>query len=238
MGFADRSDRERALVQIGRVIDRLVREGTAVARSDGSVHTLFPVAVSAAEAEALQGWIIREGAVHTIEVGLGYAISALFVCAGLCTNDDSTARHVVIDPNQTTRFANCGLQFLEEAGVSELVEFYAEESQIVLPRFVSDRRRFDFAFVDGNHRFDGVFLDLVYLGRLLRPGGIVRLVACFPLKEPTFRALHLTADILDFVPGKISRHSLLSALFFGVGHSGLLVRLTWHIAMCHLFSMS
>ena len=121
----------------------------------------------------MQGWIIREGAVHTIEVGLGYAISALFVCAGLCTNDDSTARHVVIDPNQTTRFANCGLQFLEEAGVSELVEFYAEESQIVLPRFVSDRRRFDFAFVDGNHRFDGVFLDLVYLGRLLRPGGIV-----------------------------------------------------------------
>jgi hypothetical protein len=27
--------------------------------------------------------------------------------------------------------------------------------------------------VDGNHRFDGVFLDLVYLGRLLRPGAIV-----------------------------------------------------------------
>jgi len=72
----------------------------------------------------------------------------------------------------------------------------------------------------------------------LRPGGIVRLVACFPLKEPTFRALHLTADILDFVPGKISRHSLLSALFLGVGHSGLLVRLTLHIATCHLFSMS
>jgi predicted O-methyltransferase YrrM len=43
----------------------------------------------------------------------------------------------------------------------------------VLPRFLSDRRVFDLAFVDGNHRFDGVFLDLVYLGRLLRPGGIV-----------------------------------------------------------------
>ena len=34
-------------------------------------------------------------------------------------------------------------------------------------------RRFDLAFVDGNHRFDGVFVDLVYLGRLVRPGGIV-----------------------------------------------------------------
>ena len=25
----------------------------------------------------------------------------------------------------------------------------------------------------GNHRFDGVFVDLVYLGRLIRPGGVV-----------------------------------------------------------------
>jgi hypothetical protein len=29
------------------------------------------------------------------------------------------------------------------------------------------------AVVDRNHRFDAVFLDLAYLGRLLRPGGIV-----------------------------------------------------------------
>jgi hypothetical protein len=36
-----------------RVIDRLFRERTAVARSDRSVHSLFPVAVSAAEGEAL-----------------------------------------------------------------------------------------------------------------------------------------------------------------------------------------
>jgi hypothetical protein len=32
---------------------------------------------------------------------------------------------------------------------------------------------FDLAVVDGNHRFDAVFVDLYYLGRLLRPGGIV-----------------------------------------------------------------
>ena len=44
---------------------------------------------------------------------------------------------------------------------------------IVLPRLVADGRRFDLALVDGNHRFDGVFLDLVYLGRLVRGGGIV-----------------------------------------------------------------
>src|SRR5215211_8258591 len=54
-----------------------------------------------------------------------------------------------------------------------MVEFNSGESQIVLPRLLSDDRRFDLAFVDGNHRFDGVFVDLVYLGRLVRAGGIV-----------------------------------------------------------------
>jgi predicted O-methyltransferase YrrM len=67
----------------------------------------------------------------------------------------------------------CGLQLLDEAGLTGLVEFHSEESQIALPRFLTERRSFDLAFVDGNHRFDGVFVDLCYLGRLLRSGGIV-----------------------------------------------------------------
>jgi predicted O-methyltransferase YrrM len=155
------------------VRERLVRDGTAVARSDGTLHSLFPVAIPAAEGEALRYWVTREGASHTIEVGLGYGISALFICEGLLANGDPAARHVALDPHQATRFAGCGLQFLDEAGVAELVEHHAEESEIALPRFVGEGRRFDLAFVDGNHRFDGVFLDLVYLRRLVRPGGIV-----------------------------------------------------------------
>ncbi len=166
-------DRDSALRQVRHVIERLVRDGTAVARSDGTLHNLFPVAASAAEGEALREWVLREGATRTIEIGLGYGISALHVCEGLLANAEPTARHVVIDPYQATRFSGCGLQFLEDAGVAQLVEHYAEESQIALPRFLAEGRSFDLAFVDGNHRFDGVFADLVFLGRLVRPGGIV-----------------------------------------------------------------
>jgi predicted O-methyltransferase YrrM len=169
----DHLDRGSALRGVRGVIERLVRYGTAVARSDGTLHDLFPVAASAAEGEALRGWVVSAGATQTIEVGLGYGISALHVCEGLLANADPAARHVVVDPYQATRFSNCGLQFLEEAGVAELVEHHAEESQIALPRFLGEARRFDLAFVDGNHRFDGVFVDLFYLGRLVRPGGIV-----------------------------------------------------------------
>jgi predicted O-methyltransferase YrrM len=165
--------RDDALRRLRLVIDRLVRDGRAVARSDSSVHEIFPVAITAAEGEALRTWVIKEKALHTIEIGLAYGISALFVCEGLLINGDKNTCHVVIDPYQATRFKNCGLQFLEEAGVADLVEHHAEESQIVLPRFVSKGRHFDLAFVDGSHLFDGVFLDLIYLGRLVRPGGII-----------------------------------------------------------------
>ena len=54
-----------------------------------------------------------------------------------------------------------------------MVELHAEDSQISLPRFLDEARSFDFAFIDGNHRFDRVFVDLFYLGHLVRRGGII-----------------------------------------------------------------
>jgi len=38
---------------------------------------------------------------------------------------------------------------------------------------LAQSRQFDMALVDGSHRFDAVFVDLYYLGRMLRAGGIV-----------------------------------------------------------------
>ena len=159
--------------KVQRVIERLAQDGYMVARSDGTQHNIFPVAVSLAEGEALRDWVSREGAVQTIEIGLGYGISALHICEGLLMNGNPDAQHVVFDPNQSQRFADCGLQVLEEAGVRQFVEHYAEFSEIGLPQFLKEGRSFDLGFVDGNHRFDGVFLDLFYLGRLVRKGGIL-----------------------------------------------------------------
>ena len=144
-----------------------------VAASDGTEHRIFPVAVSPKECESVRNWVSRENATRTIEIGLGYGISALYICEGLLLNGDKAARHVVLDPFQSGRFGDCGLQVLEEAGVRELVEHHAEESQIALPRFLGEGRSFDLAFVDGNHRFDRVFLDLYFLGQLVGKGGII-----------------------------------------------------------------
>ena len=55
--------------------------------------------------EALREWVACEGAAHTIATGFGYGISAQFVCEALLANGRADARHVVLDPNQTWRFA-------------------------------------------------------------------------------------------------------------------------------------
>jgi len=159
--------------RLRQVTERLFREGSVVAQMDGTTNKVFPVGITKAEGEALRDWVIREHATSIIEIGLAYGVSALFACEGLLATMRDNAKHVVLDPFQYTGFKGCGLQMLEEAGVAELIEFHQEESQILLPRFVTENRRFDLAFVDGSHHFDRVFLDLIYLDRLVHPGGIV-----------------------------------------------------------------
>jgi predicted O-methyltransferase YrrM len=165
--------------RVREVRERLAAAGNVVAREDGRSRELFPVAIGIEEGLALREWVQKEGAARTLETGLGYAISTLYIWEGLLANGPD-GRHVAADPYQfsglpqhRTTYVGVGLQTLEEAGVRDLVEFYAEESQIVLPRLLAEGRRFDLAFLDGNHRFEGVFLDLIYSGRLLKEGGII-----------------------------------------------------------------
>jgi predicted O-methyltransferase YrrM len=140
---------------------------------------LFPVAIGPDEGSALRDCVVREGCRRTLEAGLGWAVSTLFILEGLLENGADVA-HVAADPWQhvgleghRTRYEGAGLGLLEEAGVRELVEFYEEESQIVFPRLLAAGREFDLAFIDANHRFEGAFLDLYYAGRLVREEGVI-----------------------------------------------------------------
>jgi predicted O-methyltransferase YrrM len=153
--------------RVRQVRERLFADGTVVGRADGVRRELFPVAIGLEEGLSLRECVRRERALLTLETGLGYGIATLFICEALVANGPE-GRHVAADPYQLsslpghrTTYAGVGLQILEDAGVRDLVEFYAEESQIVLPRLLAEGRRFDLAFLDGNHRFEGVFLDLV-----------------------------------------------------------------------------
>src|ERR671918_1468656 len=150
-------------------VDTIYARGS-VHDDDGNTLALRPHSVERAQGEALRDLAIAEGAERTIEVGLALGMSALFLCEAVL---ERGGRHVAIDPFQKESWNGAGLRTLREAGVEEHVDVIEEESQLALPRLVAEGREFDFAFVDGDHRFEGVFLDLYFMTRLVKPGGLI-----------------------------------------------------------------
>jgi predicted O-methyltransferase YrrM len=150
-------------------LDQAYRSGT-VRDSGAAAVDLAPHSIERAQGEALRDLAIAEGAERTIEVGLALGMSALFLCQAVLPRG---GRHVAIDPFQRESWNGAGLRTLREAGVEGWVEVIEEESQLALPRLVAEGREFDFAFVDGDHRFEGVFLDLYFMTRLVRMGGLI-----------------------------------------------------------------
>jgi len=134
-------------------------------------NEFYPVSIPATEGERLRDVVIAEQARETIEIGLGHGVSALYILAGQAALGGG--RHLALDPYQATHFEDLGVRLVEDAGVADSFELRREPSELVLPRLLAEGRSFDLAFVDGNHRFDWVFVDLVFLGRLVRPGGVV-----------------------------------------------------------------
>jgi predicted O-methyltransferase YrrM len=150
-------------------VDRCYREGR-VLDVKGDPVELVPHSIERSQGEGLRDLAVAEGAERTIEVGLALGISALFLCQAVLARG---GRHVAVDPFQMESWNGAGLRTLRDAGARDLVEVIEEESQLALPRLVVEGRQFDLAFVDGDHRFEGVFLDLYFMTRLVRPGGVV-----------------------------------------------------------------
>jgi hypothetical protein len=66
--------------RVREVRERLFADGAVVARADGGRRDLFPVAIGLEEGLSLSEWVRKEQALSTLETGLGYGISTLFIC--------------------------------------------------------------------------------------------------------------------------------------------------------------
>ena len=130
------------------------------------------VALPAADADHLRDLLIAHGAHTVIEVGLAYGSSALAIGEALCSNGTDVS-HIVIDPFQATSYGNVGWDAMNAAGLATHTTFIGEPSSAALARLVADSVTVDAAFVDGSHRFHEVFVDLYFLRKLVRPGGLI-----------------------------------------------------------------
>jgi predicted O-methyltransferase YrrM len=158
-------------IKMNPVLERILETGEFV----GPEGKLIKVRgqIDREEGEFLQKIITDLKPAVTLEVGLAYGISALFICDAL--DQVSGARHIVIDSHQLTDVwdAGAGLHNLKKAGYEKIIEFHDAESQRVLPQLEESGLKVDFAFIDGAHTFDHVLVDFFYIDRMLRVGGVV-----------------------------------------------------------------
>ena len=120
--------------------------------------------ISRAEAEYLYALVVRLQPRATLEVGLGYGCSAAYVMAGAQT------AHYAMDPLQSV-YQGLGLKNIEKLGLARFLTFYPEYAHVALPRLLDQGVRVEFAFLDGGHRFDDIFIDFYYADLLLENGG-------------------------------------------------------------------
>jgi predicted O-methyltransferase YrrM len=153
-------------------LDELYARGTLVGRT-GTEFKVYPTGLVREKGDELCALVAAERPETTIETGFAYGLSSLFICRGLMEAGREGFRHLAMDPLQKRLFDDVGLDNFERAGLADRLEFHENCSGYVLPRLVEEGRRFDFAFVDGDHRFESVFIDLYFMFRLVKPGGLI-----------------------------------------------------------------
>jgi predicted O-methyltransferase YrrM len=152
------------------VIDQ-IRQNRSVTSKDGKTYPIRKYSIDASEGRFLSEFIAsRPGVVSVLEVGCAYGMSSLHIAGALA--DRPQARHVIIDPFQTTDWHGVGVANLDRAGV-DFYELREEPSEMVLPQLLRDGTEFNLVFIDGLHTFDQTFLDLYYANKLIRPGGFI-----------------------------------------------------------------
>jgi predicted O-methyltransferase YrrM len=152
----------------------LAETGASYSRTHGDFDR---VALPDSDGDALRDLLIAHKARTVIEIGLAYGSSTLAISEALVSQGTRESRHVIIDAHQES-FGDAGWNALVSAGLTELCELIPERSQLALPTLASGGFIADASFVDGSHIFHNVFVDLFFLRKLVRPGGLVVLDDC------------------------------------------------------------
>ena len=176
--------------RLRKFIERVYGDGI-VRGEDGTQHPISPASITPDRGAFIRDICISEGASHTIEIGMAWGMSTLFILEALLENGAGLSAHLVTDPYESIEYHGAGRRNVKEAGLEEFVEIEEEAAEVLLPKLILQGRRFDFAFIDGSHLFDNVFVDLVFVHRLLKPGGVV-------IFDDTFAdAVHLTCRFAE-----------------------------------------
>ena len=110
---------------------------------------------------------IKAGISKTLEIGLAYGFSA---CAIMSATNKP---HISVDPYQVQGYSSAGINNIKKLGLTPLFQHEADLSHNALPKLLFHGQKFDFIFIDGDHKFDTTFIDYYYSDFLVKPGGFI-----------------------------------------------------------------
>src|SRR5215475_13694504 len=167
-GEGSREARRQRVIDVRR---QHGRDGPAWTRDEAG--DLERVTVPERDCDAIRDLLIREGVSRIVEIGLAYGSSALAIGEALVSIGGVGPAHVIIDSLQATTWSNVGWRLVQSAGLDTIARLMLQRSSVALPQLIAGGFTADAAFVDGSHRFHEVFVDLYFLRKIVRPGGII-----------------------------------------------------------------
>lgn len=163
---------------MSKVLDEMIATGlTRLASGEEvPVHS----AIGHGEREFIKSIFDEIRPSRTLEIGMAYGVSTLTICEAL--KKVGGERHIAIDPDQHTGtwgdgWRGGGLNNIDKAGFTELLEFYESPSHIALPKLEEAGVRVQFALIDGWPAFDYRIADFMLIDRILDIGGVVMIAA-------------------------------------------------------------
>jgi predicted O-methyltransferase YrrM len=107
----------------------------------------------------------------SIEIGLAYGFSALFILDSMFEN--IYGKHVAIDPSEVTHWHGIGLKSIHDLKFDDRFEWREAMSIDALSTMHRDGVRAQYIYIDGNHTFDAALIDFCCSDRILDTGGVI-----------------------------------------------------------------
>ena len=162
-----------------QTIDQVLRDvySSGVTATDDGEKEIHPTGMRAEQGLNIARIMNACGAQRTIETGFAFGLSGLFMVRSALFNglasDTQSPSHFAFDPYQSANWGNAGRRLFARAGVSHLLSVGERRSEHSLPELADAGEQFDLGLVDGDHKFDAAFVDVFYMTRIVRPGGVI-----------------------------------------------------------------
>jgi predicted O-methyltransferase YrrM len=127
--------------------------------------------IDIAQGAQINELVRQSGAIRSLEIGFAYGFSTTWILDALRSHTNSG--HVAVDPFEITLWGGVGLAQVKRLNPTPNFEWISEHSIHALSNLIKSQLKYDFIYIDGNHRFDDVLVDFYLSDQLASPGGLM-----------------------------------------------------------------